>query len=349
MHRSFHFLRQIRPVVTSSRSPNLQTALGIAIRSSHNESDNLDYLSEQSQKTKNFAAEQNRRYHKLQKSLEPIKRIVLNEIGEHSQEGGCTVPESVGSHLYQYRYEDGANLPSLFRCRTPASYQPEKEWQGAKRRMTKVLDLVEEADETGFVSVDAISVTRDGRYLGFLKDASGEEFFDLHLRDQEESKEESLPDVSGFAWVKDKRGDRFVVYTTPDELMRPWRVCVHKVGSDADNDVTILEDHGPSNFLKIHLSKDGKYVFLNSNSKVSSEVHILYCDDPWNEPQLLLSRQQEIQYFVSHRHGKFYMVTNRCDGEYNIMYADAGSLPLQEEHLEVGSSSVYLKNYLHHS
>jgi oligopeptidase B len=62
---------------------------------------------------------------------------------------------------------------------------------------------------------------------------------------------------------------------------------------------------------------------LNIVSKETSEVHLLDADQPEQDFRLVQPRQQDRLYFVEHRYGRFYILTNDDAPNYKIMTAPA--------------------------
>ena len=65
-------------------------------------------------------------------------------------------------------------------------------------------------------------------------------------------------------------------------------------------DVLVSEEADPSWFVDLGSTKDGAFVTINSNDRVSSEVRLLDARDPNASPVLIEPRKLGIQYFVEH-------------------------------------------------
>jgi protease II len=75
---------------------------------------------------------------------------------------------------------------------------------------------------------------------------------------------------------------------------------------------TIFSDPDPTHYIDIGLSKDGKYLIINSNTKEDSEVWVL--DRLTEEEQVLpiniMPRKPSIKAHIDHLRDFFIMITN---------------------------------------
>ena len=55
------------------------------------------------------------------------------------------------------------------------------------------------------------------------------------------------------------------------------QVMTHLVGSDQSNDCCLLHEACESSFLELTMTKDWKYILLNSSTKNSSQVVSRFC------------------------------------------------------------------------
>ena len=70
-------------------------------------------------------------------------------------------------------------------------------------------------------------------------------------------------------------------------------------------------------------SKDHAFVIINSNSRSSSEVHLLDAARPVSDPALVQGRTAGLEYFVQHHRGRLAILTNAGGAEdYAVMVAD---------------------------
>jgi len=77
----------------------------------------------------------------------------------------------------------------------------------------------------------------------------------------------------------------------------------------------------PSVFVEVALSRDGRIITINSNSKINSEVWLIDVTTPNLEPLLVQPRLPELMYHVEHWRGWLVILANTGPGqEYQVMY-----------------------------
>lgn len=138
----------------------------------------------------------------------------------------------------------------------------------------------------------------------------------VYVRDIGKKKTVHQPHMTG-AMNAEYDKDGMVYVTLPDSLGIPSRVYRAQPVEDVSyktgfNDLELVyEDMDPRNFVGIQRTKDWEYVCINSNSKTSSEVHIVY-----NGGNLLRvkERKRGVEYFVEHTHGHLVVSSNHRHG-----------------------------------
>jgi len=73
--------------------------------------------------------------------------------------------------------------------------------------------------------------------------------------------------------------------------------------------------------LSIGKTRDRKYLFLQSESKDTSEVRYMRADRPAAQFAVLLPREKGHRYYLDHREGLFYIRTNRTGRNFAVMTA----------------------------
>lgn len=153
---------------------------------------------------------------------------------------------------------------------------------------------------------------------------SQEDIRRVYIRDISKKNTIHQPHMTGAMNAEyDKHG--MVYLTLPDALGIPGRVyrtrptvCPSN-GSEMNHLELVYEDMDPQNFVGIQRTKDWEYVCINSNSKTSSEVHIVY-----DHGKLLRvkERARGAEYFVEHAHGHLVVSSNHRHGvEHEIFFS----------------------------
>ncbi|RIB06657.1 prolyl oligopeptidase family-domain-containing protein, partial [Gigaspora rosea] len=91
-------------------------------------------------------------------------------------------------------------------------------------------------------------------------------------------------------------------------------VYAHQLGTSQRNDILIYEEKDHTSFVDITSTKDQSFIMINSNTFSSSEVRFfdVHHDVSQGTPELKLiePRTSGLEYYVDHRDGYFYILTN---------------------------------------
>eukprot|EP00053_Salpingoeca_punica_P015205 m.139252 g.139252 ORF g.139252 m.139252 type:complete len:755 (-) comp16652_c1_seq4:837-3101(-) len=177
-----------------------------------------------------------------------------------------------------------------------------------------VLDHRKAAKLFGSSMIGSLQVSPDQQLAVCLVDKTGADdvcayVFDIatsHVR-------EVVENVFSVAWAADSAT---LLYTSPDAQRRPFALYSHRLGHPQSEDALLYQEKDSEFLLDVGRTKDEAFFTINVNSKTSSEVYLLPCDQPHGTPVLIHPRSN-FSYFVEHQRGSLYIVTN-ADGAVNF-------------------------------
>jgi oligopeptidase B len=170
------------------------------------------------------------------------------------------------------------------------------------------------AEGKDFFTLGTFDVSPDGDWLAYSTDFDGDERFSLRVKNLRtgEVLADEVPDTFyGSAWSADG-GTLF--YITVDEAWRPHRVWRHTVGKAAGDDVLVFEEPDERFWVGVELSRSEKFIMIDTQSKLTSEVRVIPAEDPSAEPVVVAPRQQGVEYSVEH-HGHRFLILHNKDAE----------------------------------
>src|SRR5690606_2887860 len=92
---------------------------------------------------------------------------------------------------------------------------------------------------------------RSHRYLAWAADRAGSEYYDIVIRDLqtgEDSPEVIRQTAGAYVWSNDSRA---IYYTEYDDNHRPYRVRLHVIGTDQQEDRIVFEESDPGFFVGV--------------------------------------------------------------------------------------------------
>ncbi len=238
-----------------------------------------------------------------------LRERLYDEIVGRIQQTDESAPVPQGPWLYSLRTEAGRQYPIL--CRRPRSGEGDGEVQA-------ILDQNVLAEGHDYLRVGDAAVSPDERLLAYT----------VAGRDLEDDVERVY---YSRAWASD---NQTVLYTRPDDAMRPWQVWRHRVGTPAESDTLLLQEDDDRFFADVSRTRSGALLLISLGSKVTSEVWMLDAAQPEAGARIVAPRRQGHEYSVDHHGDDLYIVSNDGAVNFRLMRAPLAS-PGQEHWREL--------------
>jgi oligopeptidase B len=216
------------------------------------------------------------------------------------------VPYYKNGYYYYSRTEEGKQYFKF--CRKKGTLEGEEE---------VLLDVDQLAEGHAYYTAKGFSVSPDNRLLAFSVDTVSRREYTIFIKNIETG--EIFPDhiknTEGAAiWGNDNR-TLFYTAKNPVTLLSE-KIMRHTLGGDPAADVLVYEEKDNTNYIGVGKSKNGKYVMINSEGTLSSEIWLLNADSPQSEFRIFQPRIQDVLYSVVALEDRFLILTN--DGAINF-------------------------------
>lgn len=249
--------------------------------------------------------------------LAALRETVFQEIKGRTQETDLSVPSRKGGFWYYTRTEEGKQYG--ISCRVPVRPGETDPPTDTDRPDEEILlDGNELADGKDFFALGTFDVSPDGNWLAYSTDFDGDERFTLRVKNlvTGEVLADEVTDVFyGSAWSAD---GSTLFYITVDEAWRPYRVWRHTVGSTEDT--LIYEEPDERFWVGVDLTRSEKFIVIDTQSKITSEVRVIPADTPDAEPALIAERRQGVEYSVEHHGHRFLILHNRDAEDFAVAW-----------------------------
>ena len=247
--------------------------------------------------------------------LAPLEERLYGEIVGRIKQDDSTVPFRERGYWYYRRFEAGKEYPLHARRRD----EP-----GAPEEV--MLDLVELASGHDFYDVAEFEVSPDNRLLAYAEDTVGRRQYSLRFKDLVNGT--TLPDVvpnvePAVVWNADGSSVLYVE-KDPDTLLGT-RVRRHVLGTDPSADPVVYEEADDSFYLDVGRSKDGRYLYIYSQSTVSTEQRCADAADPDLEFRVLIERERDHEYHAEHFDGRWIIRTNWQAPDFRLVQVPFGN------------------------
>jgi oligopeptidase B len=179
----------------------------------------------------------------------------------------------------------------------------------------------------GYVALGVRAVSPDGGLLAYSVDFTGEEVYQLRIRDLATGQD--LPDriertYYGLAWAADSTA---LFYVVIDAAYRPHEVWRHVAGADPGQAVLAFREDDERYELIVRTTRSGSYVLIETESRDTTETLIIPAAAPGTPPAVLEPRRTGIEYRADHADGaaggEFYLVTNDGAEEFRLVKTPA--------------------------
>ncbi len=260
--------------------------------------------------------------------LAVLREELYQEMLSHIKQTDVSVPYRDGDWWYYSRTEEGLQYGIFCRKRGSA------DGPGADAAEEVLLDGNVLAQGHPFFSVGATDISDDGRWLAYTTDTTGFRQYTMHVKDL--STGETLPGeverVGSVVWAADNRksqqqvstaeADRTLFYTVEDEQQkRQYQLWRHSLGTPHAGDVLVYQDDDERFNIAAGRTRDGRFLVLESASHTTSEARVLAADEPMGSFAVIAPREDEHEYSVDHRNGRWFIRTNDRGRNFRLVTA----------------------------
>jgi oligopeptidase B len=247
-----------------------------------------------------------------------LEARVYSEIIGRLKQDDATVPYLLNGHWYYRRYETGKEYPIYARRK------------GSKDAAEEILlDVNEMAKGHDFFDVGEIAISPNSALMAWAEDTVGRRQYTLRVMEIATRKvlPLSLTNVeNNVVWAGDNRTFLYIEKDPATLLGR--KVRRHSIDSPNHTDVTadplVWEQTDESFYTGVGKSKDDKYLWIGTQSTVSSETWFADASDPKLQFKVFLPRERDHEYQVEHANGRWIVRTNWQAKNFRIVEVKPG-------------------------
>ena len=263
--------------------------------------------------------------------LDDLRERVFTEIKSRVQQTDLSVPVRHRDWWYFTRTIEGEQYAVHGRIAVGESPErPELDPGVAPEGEQVLLDGNAEARGEEFFSLGAFDVTPAGDRLAYAVDTTGDERFDLRVKDLATGEviDDAVRGIGyGTAWSADG-GHLF--YVRVDDAWRPYQVWRHEVGAPAEQDVLVHQEDDERFWMGVGTSRDDRHVLIWLGSKNTSEVRLLDAEDPTGRFRVVAPREEGVEYDVEPAGERLWIVHNREHRDFELAVAPAATTSSQD-------------------
>ncbi|CAN4123754.1 unnamed protein product [Withania somnifera] len=268
-----------------------------------------------------YLHEENAYTESIMSGTKQLENRIYTEIRGRIKEDDISAPTRRGSYYYYRRNLEGKEYVQHCRCYAPISGAPTSVYDtmptGPDAPLEHIiLDENVKALEHTYYSIGAFKVSPNNKLVAYAEDTKGDEIYTVNVIDAESGMLVGKPLVGAITSYLEWAGDEALVYVTMDEILRPDKVWLHKLGTNQFDDSCLYHENDETFSLDLEASESKKYLFIASESKITRFVFYLDTSTPENGLVVLTSRMTGIDTSASHR-GNHFFIKRRSDDCFN--------------------------------
>jgi len=218
-----------------------------------------------------------------------------------------TLPDADGPWLYFWRYKEGDDYGAFVRKRR----------EGKAEQV--LLDSEFESQGHDYYDDGEVAHSPDHRYLAWGADTSGDEHFELRIRDLDTGiDEDAISGVYQVCWGNATT----LFYTRIDENLRPSKLYRHCLGDNPQDDVLVFEEKDVRFHVSVWTTQSKDWLIIDSAMTDCNEQRLIPCSDVMAVPVVVEARTPGLQYWLEHQNDRFIILSN-VDGAADYCIAQS--------------------------
>jgi oligopeptidase B len=236
---------------------------------------------------------------------------LYNEIIGRLKQDDSSVPQRKNGYWYYARYETGKQYPIYARR------------QGSMEAAEEII-VDGNVSSTGhaFYQIANTEVSPDGRWVAIAEDTVGRRQYSIRIKDMQSG--QYLPTTitnveASLAWGNDN-ATLFYIRKDPQTLLGN-QVYRHQRGTATDADRLVYTQEDESFYMGLGKSKSDRFIYIVSQSTVSSEYRYADANDPQFSFKVALPRERDHEYQLEDLGDRFIIRSNWKARNFRIVEA----------------------------
>jgi len=248
------------------------------------------------------------------KHTEPLQEKLYNEIVGRIKQTDMSVPFRDRGYVYYTRFEEGKEYP-LYCRKKDVPDAPEE----------NLIDVNALAEGHAYCHVSGLDVSPDNNLIAYGEDDVSRRLYTLRFKNLAtgETLPDAIPNTLGpAAWAGD---NKTVFYTLKDTTtLRPYKIRKHVLGADPAKNQDVYTETDETYEIYVAPSKSKKFLFIVSESTLSTEYRYLDAANPDGAWKVVEPRRRDLEYHVEHFGDKLYIHTNWQAKNFRLMETPLG-------------------------
>lgn len=246
----------------------------------------------------------------LEKILFPTKKVqvdLFNEMKDRIIKKDSTAPYLDKGYYYYSKTEEDSNYAIYCRKKKTLEHQEEI-----------LLDANILAKSYEFFDISEQEVSPDHKLLAYSHDTVGRRIYNISIKNitNKTTKEDIIQNITGnFIWGED---NNTLFYTKQDlKTLRSYQLWSYNI--ETKRNELLYEEEDDTFSLHVWKSTSKKYLFLSSNSTLTTEIRYLNLKEPNSKLSIFSTRKRGVEYTIEDGGSKFFVLTNSKVKNFSLM------------------------------
>jgi oligopeptidase B len=239
-----------------------------------------------------------------------LQKKLFQEMRSRVKEEDQSVPYKEGDYLYYKKTLAGMEYPVECRKKNVSNSTEEI-----------ILDINILAKGYDVIHVSGINFHPNQQLFGYAVDTKGDRIYTIYFKDLVTGKllNQKIENVSGdFEWAEI---GKTIFYSKQDPItLRSDKVF--KYDLDSGKNTLVYEEKDEKRDISISKSFSKKYIFINNESTLSSEIEYIPSDKPEEKFKIFTPREKKHLYHVYDGGDRFFIKTNWKAKNFRVMEVD---------------------------
>jgi oligopeptidase B len=241
----------------------------------------------------------------------PLEDRIYGEILGRIKQDDATVPARKRGYWYYTRFVEGQEYP-VYARRKGKLDAPEQ----------VLLDGNALAKGHSFFQVGNYEVSPDGQLLAYASDTVGRRQWVIRIKEIDSGKllaDRIVNAEASLAWTAD--GKALLWIEKDPQTLLGNRVRKHQLGTDSAQDPIVYAEQDDSFYLSLFTGRSDRFVYIGSESTVSSEWRYADAADPKLAFQVIVPRERDHEYQVEDLGDRFVIRSNWQAHNFRVVQA----------------------------
>jgi oligopeptidase B len=259
----------------------------------------LDYLAEENAYTESYFNQ-----------TEALQSTLLKEFEARIDPNDVSAPFLLNGNKYQLKSVEGKDYQEIHR------------WVGEKSEL--FFDENERSEGKSFYELADWIPSPNNEILAVCEDFIGRRKYQITFRSNNNGTylKDKITDTDGtLVWAND---NKTVFYVKKDpKTLREYQIFKHVLGTKNTDDVLVYQENDER--FSVHLEKTltDNYILIYSFSSTTSEASLIDADNPSQQPEVILKREQGHIYSIFHHTNGFYLLTNKNAKNNQLVFSSS--------------------------